>query len=154
MDRASGSGVFARDPDAQLDLIQLELTPEQQLRLQDGNATAWRMESSLREFANIKPVDLWFDYPIHRVDRSGMLADSFAEGSPEANLCKSSKRTSEDGRRERLDVAFDALNDGKNRVKVGELAEYMGIVTGTVRRYVKERSKEYWCENGLVGRHE
>lgn len=25
MDRASGSGVFARDPDAQLDIIQLEL---------------------------------------------------------------------------------------------------------------------------------
>ena len=28
MDRASGSGVFARDPDAMLDLVQLETTPE------------------------------------------------------------------------------------------------------------------------------
>lgn len=28
MDRASGSGVFARDPDAMLDMIELELTPE------------------------------------------------------------------------------------------------------------------------------
>ena len=28
MDRASGSGVFARDPDAQLDIIELEMTEE------------------------------------------------------------------------------------------------------------------------------
>ena len=30
MDRASGSGVFARDPDAQLDIIELEMTEEVQ----------------------------------------------------------------------------------------------------------------------------
>ena len=56
MDRASGSGVFARDPDAQLDMIQLELTDDLKNYVRDGNATAWRLESSLREFANIQPV--------------------------------------------------------------------------------------------------
>ena len=37
MDRASGSGVFARDPDAHLDIIQLETTPEL-LRQEEGKA--------------------------------------------------------------------------------------------------------------------
>ena len=37
MDRASGSGVFARDPDALLDLIELELT-EDNLKQQENNA--------------------------------------------------------------------------------------------------------------------
>lgn len=37
MDRASGSGVFARDPDALLDLIELELT-EENLKQQENNA--------------------------------------------------------------------------------------------------------------------
>ena len=35
MDRASGSGVFARDPDAHLDIIQLEVTPELQRQEQN-----------------------------------------------------------------------------------------------------------------------
>ena len=50
--------------------------------------------------------------------------------------------------------AFDALNDGKNHVKVGELAEYMESSDKTVRRYIRKRPDEYWIENGLVGRHE
>lgn len=41
MDRASGSGVFARDPDAMLDLIELELTDE--IRLQQQNTEAVRI---------------------------------------------------------------------------------------------------------------
>lgn len=57
MDRASGSGVFARDPDAQLDMIQLELSEDIANNVRDGNETAWRLESSLREFPNITPVN-------------------------------------------------------------------------------------------------
>lgn len=37
--------------------------------------TAWRIEGTLREFPKFAPVNLWFDYPVHRVDRSGVLAD-------------------------------------------------------------------------------
>ena len=80
VDRASGSGVFARDPDAQLDMIALELSPEQKQRLQQGDATPWRLEGSLREFAPFKPVYLWFDYPLHRLDRTGELKNAPAEG--------------------------------------------------------------------------
>ena len=37
MDRASGSGVFARDPDALLDLIELDLSDDL-LKQQENNA--------------------------------------------------------------------------------------------------------------------
>ncbi|MBQ6117610.1 MAG: AAA family ATPase, partial [Clostridia bacterium] len=74
-DRASGSGVFARDPDAQLDII--ELAPDEiQRRAAKPDATAWLMESSLREFPNIAPLDFWFEYPLHRRDLTGALADA------------------------------------------------------------------------------
>ena len=64
MDRASGSGVFARDPDAQLDMIQLEASDEFiNDYAEDVNSTAWRLESSLREFPNFKPRNFWFQYP-------------------------------------------------------------------------------------------
>lgn len=134
MDRASGSGVFARDPDALLDLIELETTDalikqeedkavckvcidwlkhydglldgvsqddmcssvqmmdycREKLKSLDFKVlneevekaknqvkmmTAWRIEGTLREFPKFPPVNLWFDYPIHREDESGALND-------------------------------------------------------------------------------
>jgi hypothetical protein len=75
MDRASGSGVFARDPDAQLDVIELEMTDEIVNNVRDGNATAWRRESSLREFPNIIPLEFWFEHPIHRIDTGAFLKE-------------------------------------------------------------------------------
>ena len=138
MDRASGSGVFARDPDALLDLIELPVGDD--LRKQEINnavgractaalqaagkldevsqddlcsekaalaaveaalgpqgyrdtmaaveaakkaaeaRTAWRIDGTLREFPKFPPVNLWFDFPIHRNDESGVLADIDPEG--------------------------------------------------------------------------
>ncbi len=151
MDRASGSGVFARDPDAQLDMIQLELTDDLKNNVRDGHATAWRLESSLREFENIEPVNFWFEYPIHRVDDSGELAKLGAEGSMQANLQKSGKRTTENERRQNLETAFSAccVNGMAN---VEEMAEYLGIAGRSIRRYLKEYSDEYDCKNGQVTR--
>lgn len=41
--------------------------------------TAWRLESSLREFENIDPVNFWFEYPIHRLDTTSDLSGCGAE---------------------------------------------------------------------------
>ena len=50
MDRASGSGVFARDPDALLDLTELELTDELKAQ-QRGKARIRGIERALNEFS-------------------------------------------------------------------------------------------------------
>lgn len=75
MDRASGSGVFARDPDALLDMIELE-KPADAL---GGDAKPWRIECTLREFATPEPVNVWFEWPVHRPDPE--LAAMQPEGS-------------------------------------------------------------------------
>ena len=151
MDRASGSGVFARDPDAQLDMIQLELSDDLKNNVRDGNATAWRLESSLREFPNITPVNFWFEYPLHKIDASGELSMAFAEGSPMGNLSKSKKYSTAEDRRSSLDTAYDACNLGDG-VKVRDIAEYLGVTDRCVRDRLKEFSESYWCERGVVGR--
>jgi len=151
MDRASGSGVFARDPDAQLDMIQLDIDEDTKKFVQDGNATAWRLESSLREFPNITPVNFWFDYPIHRTDCTGELDRAYVEGSPQANLAKSSKRTTPEGRKKTIDTAFDVCVENGVAL-LTDMAEYAGCAEKTMRRYMREFEREYQIVKGVVTR--
>ena len=79
MDRSSGSGVFARDPDAILDLSELNVskaTDKYRKQVTDAcdTLTGWEMAGTLREFPPMKPLRLWFDYPIHVADEWDFLA--------------------------------------------------------------------------------
>ncbi|MCD8109155.1 MAG: AAA family ATPase [Clostridiales bacterium] len=151
MDRASGSGVFARDPDAQLDMIQLELTDDLKNNVRDGHATAWRLESSLREFENIEPVNFWFEYPVHRLDKSGVLEICNTEGSFEAARAKNRKTTTPEERKASLDSAFEACSI-EQPVTVDAMAEYIGVTPRCVRDRINEFKKDYWCKGGIVGK--
>ncbi|MDG0889229.1 AAA family ATPase [Paracholeplasma manati] len=154
MDRASGSGVFARDPDAQLDMIQLETTDEFMAQYADvQTATAWRLESSLREFSNFKPVNFWFEYPLHRVDDKGILAKHYADGDPKANLDKSGKRNqTTESRKDAFDAAFDICLSDKEFCTTDELANYLGISVRTVQKRVSEFESDYLLSKGNVYR--
>ena len=154
MDRASGSGVFARDPDALLDVIELELTGDLKDNVAEEGATAWRLETNLREFRNIVPINFWFEYPLHRVDTSGELEKLHSQGSQLGNLDRSSRKSSPEQRKQRLDNAFDALHIGNAAPKVSDLAEYLDITPKSVRNYLKEYPDDYKVENSLVFRIE
>lgn len=152
MDRASGSGVFARDPDAQLDLTPLEMTEDLKNYVQDGGATAWRLESNLREFPNVTPVNFWFEYPIHRVDDTDQLHNAFAEGSPMGNLSKSRKYTRAEDRRASIETAFQVLSMSPP-VTVQSIADYLELTNRCVRDRLNEMKEDFWVKGGIVGRH-
>lgn len=215
MDKASGSGVFARDPDALLDFSELEIT--ENLFIQQENAEickvmenwiarfqpiddvcsqddlcsatamleiarktlpertfslmmkevdkvkkavrkrrAWRIEGTLREFPRFEPLNLWYSYPIHLPDSSGVLADCDFDGernsknSPfQKNFSnKKSKEEKKEERIEALETAFSGVQeDGKAEIK--DLAEYLGVTEMTVRRHLKEHGK-FEIDNGFV----
>lgn len=120
MDRASGSGVFARDPDALLDLTELE-APEDRA---DGR-TAWRIEGTLREFPRFEPINVWFDYPVHRHDEGGSLttARPSEETQPWERAAKAAKAAQEVRRADRelaLKLAYEKLRR-QGPVRIGEL---------------------------------
>lgn len=142
--------MFARDPDAQLDMIQLDLTDEMKNFVRDGNATAWRLECSLREFRNFEPRNFWFEYPLHRIDDTN-LRGAYAEGSPLANLQKSGKRTSARERKERLDTSFEICAEN-GYTRVSDMAEYLDIEEKTIRSYLSEFKSEYKLDRGIVTR--
>jgi len=154
MDRASGSGVFARDPDAQIDMIQLDISEVFLAQNADNeSSTAWRLESSLREFQNFKPVNFWFEYPIHRVDDKGILAKHYADGDPKANLEKSGKRNqTPESRKDEFDNAFDSESAGTGSCALTDLMSYLGLAERTLRKRLNEFGDEYVCSKGRVMR--
>ena len=153
IDRASGSGVFARDPDALLDLIRLQLPPDVEYKYRDYDLSAWRLEGTLREFPSFPPRDIWFSWPIHWVDMEGELADAMPEGSPGANLLKSPKRVSLREQYEKLERVFDFLDGGRGRgVPVKALAKEMRVDEKTIRRYIHDMNNVFENCNGVVYR--
>lgn len=202
IDRSSGSGVFARDPDAILDMIELELSEAAltylkkraawneitrqlearlpgwqddfsaedqrsaialklaaQLRLTPADyadlcaaieraeaaatqKTAWRIEATLREFPKFPPIDVWLDYPLHRVDDTGILADLAADADLPAWKKGAKARTTKAAARKddgavRFAEAVSAANMGEPPT-LKELSDYLGIAERTCRDKLKQ----------------
>ena len=197
-DRASGSGVFSRDPDAILDMLDIPLKdddldalsahvraeaalqsmkklihPDNFLQILDGvdisngsaimdaarghlpgflcakiqndvkraeeqieRMTAWRIEGTLREFPSFRPMYLWFRYPIHIADTTGILSRKGQEwGAPSA------RQKGMDAMKEKRQKQFEADRDswaiamestGGDAKKMYEY--YSEIADSTVRR--------------------
>lgn len=160
MDRASGSGVFARDPDAMLDMIQLSVRPEDRERadVMPSGTTAWRIDGVLREFPKFKPVNVWFDYPVHRSDKTGLLSLAAEEG----DLTDIRAKGREAGRRARTELkeerieslrtAYDALC-GCGVVTVKDMAEYLDVAERTVKRDIQS-SNDFEVKQGVIYKKE
>lgn len=212
MDRASGSGVFARDPDALLDLIGLETT-EALMKQEENKAacgaiakyldrhapgwredvsqddmlssvlmldycnkklppaqytdinaicfaaekkaremTAWRIDGTLREFPKFEPVNLWFDYPIHRIDDVGSLKDIQPDAEKPQWKRAIDKRKSPDQkkneRKQSVESAFEACSIEED-ITVQAMAEYLGVSEKTVRNRLNEHGG-FSVEEGKV----
>jgi len=79
MDRSSGSGVFARDPDAILDMTEVktegcEANYRQVKHIPDDDTlTGWEFSATLREFKPLPRFRAWFHHPVHELDENGDL---------------------------------------------------------------------------------
>ena len=225
MDRASGSGVFARDPDALIDLVELEVSEElltqrlnqatcevykqalqernnayyqqnvglddllspaqmrthfekgiddvmvrapyvdklEEVRKQIQIATAWRVEGTLREFAKFKPVNMWFSYPVHALDKTGVLADiQLEETTPNWKKNLDSQKANEKKKKsadEKFTTAMDVLFDGINPVELSEIVEYFStedrpVSEKTIRRWVKNNGDFEVKNNQILPKNE
>ena len=148
MDRASGSGVFARDPDAMLDMIQVtpkkKKSGEPQEKEDNPDRTAWRVTGILREFPPFRPVNMWFDWPIHIMDETDELKNASAEGdAKDLNRKSAEKRqTKAEARRNDIDFAIaDKLLKGQE-VILKDLAAEFGVTDRTLRYDIKKMELE------------
>lgn len=215
MDRASGSGVFARDPDALLDLTALEVTEgartaeenklvckiildwitrfkpdfkndvsqddllspaqmrkhaadilsENSLKLMHSDIergkdvlsrrTAWRIEGTLREFAGFKPINCWFDYPVHKFDESGILSDLKPEDEKRSweKAQESRKKNAKEKRLNTTENFIDAYNSlciDDTLPTIKELSTLLGKPDTTVRRWAENAGYKVDKTSGKV----
>ena len=151
MDRASGSGVFARDADALLDMIELRIPQDklEEARAEYGDkVTAWRMDATLREFQQIEPVNLFFSYPLHELDAGGILDDakleenerSMENGRELGSLAKKSIKA--DNKTRLLELISRDEEFAGQRKTYREYAEEMGVSEKTIKRYMSELKED------------
>ena len=151
MDRASGSGVFARDADALLDMIELRIPPEvtEQAKAEYGEkVTAWRMDATLREFQRIEPVNLFFSYPLHEVDALNLLDEanleenerSMENGREMGALAKKARKIDNKARLLEL-IGRDEEFSGQRKT-YREYADEMGVSEKTIKRYMSELKED------------
>lgn len=150
MDRASGSGVFARDPDALIDIIPLSA------RKEDGyDATGFRVSGILREFAPFKSFGIWFDYPIHKVDTSGVLSMAAVEGSMEdlQEKGRDTQTTRKEIRKKDLIDAIEGALERNEKITLQELADMLNVTVKTIRQDFKEINEDLPRYKTGIGRN-
>jgi hypothetical protein len=165
MDRASGSGVFARDPDTLLDYIELNPSREKILEIlpdytgkRDKLPSAYRIEGTMREFAPFTPVNCLFQYPIHIYDEDGVLENEkpLTDMKPfEKGTIQNKENAVHRHAQKQMDLqnALDRLEENEIPATINTVAEAMEIHENTLRRWLNGDLKEYFYldkNNGFV----
>ena len=215
MDRASGSGVFARDPDALLDIIELPLKHEQRTHVKNklvckaiagyldehlflpvgdrglmtkfvwrddiglddiqseyqmtnyakdhltneqladlqkciaeaddraDHVTAWRISSTLREFATPPDMDMWFDYPLHYADASGLLKDIRPDVEVNGRTLHQKDKSDGSAKAEKQKEERQAIIDAYTLIAAEKEPDKDGVVRVTVADAM-ERSEDFF----------
>ena len=146
-DRASGSGVFARDPDAIMDIVELEVDDDFKNKEADYDAPAWNVECVTREFKKPKDRKVWFKFPLHIVDTSGQLDKFYPKGDIH-NAVKNSPSAIKSRMKEQLPDAYQLLDDGKG-VSLEDLAQYFNVDKKTIRRWANNLD-EFEVKDSIV----
>lgn len=159
MDRASGSGVFARDPDALLDMIRID--PRDVGKSLEEGQTAWRISSTLREFRSPEDIDIIFDYPIHTVtdelrDAKPLSGSDSSVNSKRGNATKADKKAKKFERLLELIENWpeiDTKEEKKPYPALWEAVEYFksdkGFSSASIRRWVDD-SEELQIIGGYI----
>lgn len=151
IDRSSGSGVFGRDADAIIDLMELQVpqaTRDRRLSDDLRKCKGFVMSTELREFPPTAPKYVWFKHPMHIEDTTGILemAAGQKEGTGETESTKQGKASAKLERTDEFMNAREYLESYYGREPtIKELSAYLNWSEKTV--------KNYYDDNGIDRNH-
>jgi len=116
--------------------------------------TAWRIEGTLREFPKFSPVNVWFDFPVHRIDIVGVLKNVDTEGErapwqKAADRHKQSAEKKRDKNRVKFENAVNLSNMGEPPT-LEMLTEYLDMSGRTVRDWIKRYGYKIDKNDGTI----
>ena len=157
IDRGSGSGVFGRAPDAVLDLTQLVLEPGTLQMLSEvksfaatSDLTGWRVSFTLREFPPKRPLDVWFKFPLHEPDSTGLLEDCKPNYGGISEQRKLRVEAENLGKVASLDAVCQRLIGEGDFAYRDEVAAALGWSVSTVNRWL-DQSKRFMRQSSNGG---
>jgi len=149
IDRGSGSGVFGRAPDAVLDLTQLVLEPGTLQMLSEVKSFAatpsvsgWRVSFTLREFPPKPPLDVWFKFPLHEPDTTGLLEDCKPNYGGVSEQRKMRQEAENNAKVAELDATCSRLIGDGGSITRDELESALGWTRPTVNRWL-DKSRRF-----------
>ena len=163
MDRMSGSGVFARDADAIVDFSNLviDANTKELIGALTGNMTddpiPLQMEMILRSFKSPKPMNMFFEFPLHVTDTQNVLEGAAVEGSGEANRMKSpNNQRSDSDKKAIVDACFEHAVRADGTAKFSDMynSPLCEVTDQTLKRYIFSFPKDYVFDKGTVRRVE
>lgn len=132
-DRACGSSVLGRDPDAIVDVCRI-----------NGSGNAMRMSFVLRDYPEHDPIDYWFEHPLCVQDATGTLA-----GCRPINPHGSSLNTNRQAETlSRIEDACERLMQGRDKFDRKELVKELGMKGETINRYLKKSDRFTFKSHG------
>lgn len=138
IDRASGSGVFARDPDTIVDMI--EINPADVYLSLEDEESAWRVSFTLREFAYKKPIEVIFKYPLHIV--TDKLADAKEKYGADARTNSvRGNQVKKDARTDRIEMAEKYIRETAGlgeQLDIKNVMNAVGVSLNVIKDYIKE----------------
>lgn len=148
-DRASGSGVFARDVDALLDIVELSNAQFIGNENYEG-VTSWQMNYVLREFKTPKPTNFYFKYPCHYLDEKGLLNNAdFADCS--TKIIQEKEQRKEQRKHIKTEAKFAQLFRAVKEVGINNVADTKAVVAkiGKAQRTLSDWNREIEQELGV-----
>lgn len=155
IDRGAGSGVFARDADALVDISNLDPgndAADLVTELMNGGEKPIELSFVLRDFKDQPSQKIWFKYPIHYIDSANLLEGCYVEGSKEANLSKNPNRKSDDEKRAIVEYAFGVCQE-QGFAKLSDMANYSPVKIDALRKYVNEHGG-FQLNHGIVSKND
>ena len=159
IDRGSGSGVFGRAPDAVLDMTELVLDASTLEMARKSNRlaavrhlTGWRMSLTLREFEHRDPIDLWFAFPLHEVDSTGLLGECRPSFGGPSESRRARVEAENQGKVTAIEAVIDRMLEGREYVLREDVRKAMGWSDPTVKRWVDDSDRFERCIDPMTGR--
>ena len=155
IDRGAGSGVFARDADALIDISNLDPGNDASdlvKELTKNGEKPMILSFVLRDFPDQPDQKIWFKYPLHYIDSANLLKNCYIEGSPEANFSKNANRRSEDEKKRIVEYAFGVCQE-QGFAKLSEMVNYSPVKIDALREYVYGHDG-FQLNHGIVSKND